>query len=87
VHIDEPAVILAFLSQPVDFQAIDRQPVSVLFVLLSPNVRSHLQLLSRLMFALHDDVFRQILKRQSRAETVEKRLRELDVSPSISQPE
>ena len=40
--VTQPAVTLAFLSQPVDFGALDGQPVKVLFLLLSPSVREHL---------------------------------------------
>jgi nitrogen PTS system EIIA component len=84
VHIDEPVVVLGFLENPVDFEAIDGQPVRVVFVLLSPNVRTHLQLLSRLMFALHDDLFREIFKGQLAAEAIAKRLLELETKPTMT---
>ncbi len=86
MQIDEPMVLLAFLKQPVDFESLDRKPVSVLFVLLSPNVRTHLQMLSRLMFALHDDRFRELLQEKPSAEGILQRLRELETRPSILSP-
>ena len=52
---------LCFLDHPVDFGALDGQPVSTLFVLASSTVRNHLRLLSRLAFALQDDAARQVL--------------------------
>ncbi len=52
--IGRPSITLAFLEHPIDFQSIDGAPVSILFTLLSPTVRTHLHLLSRLAFVLRD---------------------------------
>jgi PTS system nitrogen regulatory IIA component len=53
----------------VDYGAIDGQPVSTLFTLISPTVRAHLHLLSRLGYALRDEKFKQaILRHASREE-------------------
>jgi nitrogen PTS system EIIA component len=78
VHISEPHVILAFLKRPVDFAAIDSLPVKILFVLLSPSVRIHLQMLSRLMYALHDEMVRTLLQKKMPAEAILKRIGELE---------
>lgn len=56
-----PAVSLCFLEHPVDFGALDGQPVRILFLVTSPTVRVHLHLLSRLAYALHDPGFRATL--------------------------
>ena len=48
-------------GEPVDFRAVDGKPVRILFTLLSPSVRAHLQLLSRLAFALNDEALRNLL--------------------------
>lgn len=80
VHIAEPVVILAFPCQPVDFAAIDAVPVHTLFVVLSPNVRAHLQILSRLMFALHDESVRTLLQERAAASVILSRIRELEKS-------
>jgi len=56
-----PAITVCFLENPVDFGALDGQPVKILFLLTSPTVRVHLHLLSRLAYALHDPQFRQTL--------------------------
>ena len=42
-----PAVGVFFPEQPVDFQALDGQPVFVLFVILCATVKGHLKMLSR----------------------------------------
>jgi PTS system nitrogen regulatory IIA component len=68
VRVDEPVVLLCFLAQPVDFGAVDGEPVRVLFTLLSPTVSSHLQMLSRLSFVLHDAVLRGMLRGKASAE-------------------
>ena len=54
LHVEHPMVTLGFLERPVDFGALDGKPVQVLFSLICPTMRSHLQMLSRLSFALHD---------------------------------
>jgi PTS system nitrogen regulatory IIA component len=80
VQISDPIVILAFLRHPVDFEAIDSLPVSTLFVLLSPSVRVHLQMLSRLMCALHDALVRELLQKKMPAEAILQRICELEES-------
>jgi PTS system nitrogen regulatory IIA component len=58
-----PAITLCFLEQAVDFGALDGKPVSILFSLISPTVRAHLRLLSRLSFALQDSGFKSAVTR------------------------
>ncbi len=54
---ETPVITTCFLTRPVDFKAVDDQPVRVLFVLMCPTVRQHLQLLSRLSYCLRDAAF------------------------------
>jgi len=54
MRIEEPLLVLGFLDRPIEFMAIDKQPVQALFFLICPTVRLHLQMLSRLSFALQD---------------------------------
>jgi len=71
LHVARPSVTLCFLDTPVDFGALDGQPVRTLFTLISPTVRAHLHLLSRLAFALRDPALHALLVRQgSRDELV-----------------
>lgn len=61
--IAEPArITTCFLENPIDYNAVDDIPVFVLFVLLSPSVKQHLQLLSRLAFYIRKDAFVDFLK-------------------------
>jgi PTS system nitrogen regulatory IIA component len=72
LHVDTPTITLCFLENPVDFLAIDDQPVGALLTLISPTVRAHLHLLSRLGFVLRDPQLKTALKRQaSRNELME----------------
>ena len=69
LEVDRPSVTLCFLEGPVDFHAADGRPVTTLFALLTPTVRAHLHLLSRLSGALHDPGFRAaVVRRASGAE-------------------
>jgi PTS system nitrogen regulatory IIA component len=61
LHVPKPIVALCFLEHPIDFGALDGIPVSIIFTLISPTIRSHLHLLSRLSFALKNDEWRKIL--------------------------
>ena len=69
-HVPAPMVTLCFLEQPVDFDALDGKPVHALFSLISPTVRAHLRLLSRLSFALHDERFKRVIARQGAPDDV-----------------
>ncbi|HET9795748.1 MAG TPA: PTS sugar transporter subunit IIA [Thermoanaerobaculia bacterium] len=75
VRVDQPAVFLCFLERPVDFGALDGRPVRVLFMLLSPTVRDHLQMLAKLAAALHDEEFKELLASAAPREKILDRLR------------
>jgi PTS system nitrogen regulatory IIA component len=62
-------VSLCFLSEPVDFFAIDGSPVHTVFLIISTTVRGHLQMLANLGAALSDPGFRSaVLHRESTEE-------------------
>jgi nitrogen PTS system EIIA component len=78
---EEPVIVTCFAERPVDYKAIDDLPVFVLFVLLSPTVKIHLHLLSRLAYCVRDDSFVAFLRRGpgaeeliAKVESIEKRL-------------
>lgn len=70
LHITEPIISLCFLEKSIDFVSLDNKPVNCLFTLISPTVKTHLYLLSRLSFALRDPEFRNIIKQQERREVI-----------------
>ncbi len=59
------SISLCFLRHPVDFGAFDNKPVFAIFLLVSPTARTHLHLLSRLSFALHDSELKAALARRA----------------------
>jgi nitrogen PTS system EIIA component len=65
LHVPQPVVTLCFLEKPVDFGALDNQPVNCLFTLISPTIKAHLHLLSRLTFALRNPEFKALILRQA----------------------
>jgi len=50
-------ICTCFLEKPVPFNAVDEKPVFVMFIILSPSVKIHLYLLSRLSFCMRDNEF------------------------------
>lgn len=89
LHIPRPMISLCFLDKPVDFGAIDHKPVHTLFAIVSPTVRAHLHLLSRLMYLLRADSFRRLLaERGTRQELLEEsaRLEQALAAEANSQP-
>lgn len=70
LHISKPTVNLFFLEHPVDFGAIDGQPVYALFMLISPTVRAHLHLISRLAYSLRNPTFKKVIQKQGLREEI-----------------
>jgi nitrogen PTS system EIIA component len=82
LHVARPMVTLCFLERPVDFGALDGKPVHVLFSLICPTMRSHLQMLSRLSYALHDAKFKEVVMRRGRREEILQEVRRIEASLS-----
>ncbi len=74
LHLSRPSVTLCFLEQPVDFGALDGHPVSALFTLISPTMRAHLHLLSRLAFVLRDARFNAAIRTEASREEIQEAL-------------
>jgi PTS system nitrogen regulatory IIA component len=68
--VEQPFVALFFLENPVDFGAMDGEPVSVLFPIASPTIRGHLQLVSKISFVLRDPTFLRVLHEQASRECI-----------------
>lgn len=80
LHIDQPFVTLGLLRHPVDFEAVDGQPVHALFMVVSPTVPVHLRILSQLGFLLRDATLRDMLRRRVSAEEIIGRVEMLEAS-------
>ena len=77
LHVDRPLVSLCFLETPIDFGALDGQPVQALFTLISPTMRAHLHLLARLSFALRDAEFKSLVLAQGGRDDLMKTVRRI----------
>ena len=79
VHGAPASAAVWYLEEPVDFfGAADGVPVDTLFFLVTPAPRVHLQLISRLMAALHDGPFRAALRGRAALEALLVEARRLD---------
>jgi fructose PTS system EIIBC or EIIC component len=61
--VQKPAGALITLGEPIEYQSLDSQPVSIIFMLLGQEnaVGAHLRLLSRVSRLMNSDEFRQRL--------------------------
>jgi len=57
-----PAVGIFFLNEPVDFHALDGEPVFILFVILCATVKGHLKMLSRVSHLVSPPETREFLR-------------------------
>ncbi len=62
LRVERPFVTLCFTARPLEFGALDGKPVSALFAMVCPTPKSHLQMLSRLAFALRDPSFAEAVR-------------------------
>jgi nitrogen PTS system EIIA component len=56
-----PQITTCFLSQAIDYKAVDDRPVSILMVLLSRSTKQHVSMLSKLSYFLRRATFRELL--------------------------
>ena len=59
------AIAVCYLEHPAAFDAIDGNPVHIVFAMMTPTIRAHLQLLSRLSLALLDPAFKAALAQRA----------------------
>jgi PTS system nitrogen regulatory IIA component len=84
LRVRAPMVSLAFLGQPAEFGALDGKPVSILFSLISPTIRIHLRLLSKIAFALRDPELRQALRQRAARSEILAHFTRIDASLAAS---
>ncbi|MBF0511619.1 MAG: PTS sugar transporter subunit IIA [Candidatus Omnitrophica bacterium] len=76
--IDEALITLSFLKNPVDFKAFDNKPVRVVFTLLTPSVKVHMAVLSRLAFFLQNPRLQEHLQSKASSEKILAQIRVLE---------
>ncbi|OHD55378.1 MAG: hypothetical protein A2014_07180 [Spirochaetes bacterium GWF1_49_6] len=80
LHVDKPSIALCFLDEPVDFDAMDKEPVKILFTLLTPSIQIHLHLLSLLAYMLNHEKVRDLLEKCAKREEIFKTIKEIELS-------
>jgi len=70
LHVPNPVISLCFLEQAIEFGSIDGKPVHTVFAIITPTAASHVTLLSRLAFAVRNEVFSEVLIRQGTCEEI-----------------
>lgn len=70
---------IGFLRQPLEFGARDGRPVDTLFVVIAPSVSAHLLMLAKLVAALGDTRFREVVRRRAAADVILGEARRLDM--------
>ncbi|MBI1796440.1 MAG: PTS sugar transporter subunit IIA [Candidatus Eisenbacteria bacterium] len=78
LQVGEPTVTLCLLRAPVDFDALDGEPVYALFTVVSSTVPAHLRILARLGFVLRDETLRGLLRARSPEADLLDRIRYLE---------
>jgi PTS system nitrogen regulatory IIA component len=67
---NEQFIAIAFLEQPVEWQALDGVPVKNVILLASSSARAHLHSLSRLHFLCQEEAFRSLLAQKASKEEI-----------------
>lgn len=75
--VETASVSVCFPEVPVDYNALDRKPVSTLFFLLCPDLTHHLHLLSALSHCLKDREFIDLLKSKPEPDRLMRRIEAL----------
>ena len=70
LHVAQPIVALSFLENGIDFQALDGKPVHTLFTIISPTIKAHLNLLSKLAYGLKGSPFAAAVANQASREEI-----------------
>ncbi len=64
------SVSICYLSKPIEFGALDNQPVHTLFILITANPRMHLEALSKISYLCQNNIFLELLKRKAKKEEI-----------------
>ncbi|HNR68147.1 MAG TPA: PTS sugar transporter subunit IIA [bacterium] len=64
-NIEDASISVCYLQQPVDFGALDSQPVHTLFILLTFSPKRHLEVLAKISYLCQMEDFRALLEVQA----------------------
>lgn len=74
---NEQRVCVVYLKEPLDMNAPDEMKVHTMFVILTQNRQTHLQVLSRLVSLLRDTSFLNLLENQANGVDLIEKIKEL----------
>jgi nitrogen PTS system EIIA component len=80
LHVTKPVMALCFLETPIDFQAMDGKPVHTLFTIVSPTIKAHLNLLSKLSMGLRSPAFASVIANTGSREDIFQEAGRLDTT-------
>jgi len=75
---DRPAITLCYLEEPVELGDPESQAVQIMFTLICPTMKTHLQLLARLWHALQDTKFKEVVLRQGSPQEILREAHRID---------
>ncbi|RJP73093.1 MAG: helix-turn-helix domain-containing protein [Ignavibacteriales bacterium] len=64
------SVSICYLAEPINFNALDAQPVHTLFILLTASPRMHLDVLSKISHLCQSDFFLTMMRERSSLESI-----------------
>ncbi len=64
------SITICYLNMPIDFSALDGQPVDTLIILLTASPKMHLEVLSKISYLCQDENFRKLLNDKKDKETI-----------------
>jgi PTS system nitrogen regulatory IIA component len=73
-------ITTCFLKAPINFNAVDDQPVFIFFILLSPSVKQHLHLLSHLSFCVRNNEFVTFLKQKPQTHDIFQKIADFELT-------
>ena len=76
--LSEPVVPLFFLKNDIEFNAVDGNPVRVMFMIFTANTKDHLNILSKIGFLLRNDQLLSILEQKNRQKNLIDTISELE---------
>jgi PTS system nitrogen regulatory IIA component len=74
---EEQRVCVVYLKEPLDMNAPDEMKVHTMFIILTQNRQTHLQVLSRLVSLLRDTSFLKLLENQANGVDLIEKIKEL----------
>ncbi len=78
LHVEQPQVALFLLPHPVEFDSVDGEPVSAVFLVISASISVHLRTLAQLGHALRDRALKGLLRRRAGEAEILERLEQLE---------